>query len=212
MVITENRHSILSALLAVLIGGYAYGQTPKHNHHEISQAEYEIFSAFIARSFVGKAGAERVAFPVSQIIIVDTTEYDESEITDEMSWKEIRRFLRKQVPSLQVATMENFRSANVSQAALEKIFDLPLPYQLVAENTLDSIIHNIADWPQYYKKYPGAQGFLVLSRVGFSPDEKQAMFYVTNHCSGKCASWSFVVARKERAKWVVVKEVVFGAS
>jgi hypothetical protein len=149
---------------------------------------------------------------VSQIIIVDRTEYDESEIEEGMSWKEMRKFLRKQVPSLQLATIENFREANLWQAALQQRFDLPLPYQLVPGSTLDSIIHDIADWPQYYKQYPGTQGFLTLSRVGFSPDGEQAMFYVTNHCGGKCATGSFVVAQKRDAKWAVLKEVIFWVS
>jgi hypothetical protein len=212
MVMTRSCRSILSVGLTALIACYANSQTPKDNHPEVSQSEYEIFSAFIARSFVGKAGNERVAFPVSQIIIVDRTDYDPSEIEEEMSWKETRKFLRKQVPSLQLATTDNFREANLSQAALQQRFGLPLPYQLVVGSTLDSIIHDIADWPQYYKQYPGAQGFLTFSRVGFSPDGEQAMFYVTNHCGGKCATGSFVVARKRDAKWAVVKEVIFWVS
>jgi hypothetical protein len=91
-------------------------------------------------------------------------------------------------------------------------FDLPLPYQLVAARTLDSTIHDIADWPQYYKQYPGAQGFLTLSRVGFSLDGEQSLFYVTNHCGGKCATGSFVVAQKRDTKWIVVREVIFWVS
>jgi hypothetical protein len=202
----------LAAVLAVLIVCYAHSQASKDTNPEVSQSEYEIFSAFIARSFVGKVGEERVAFPVSQIIIVDRTDYDESEIEEEMSWKEVRTFLRKQVPSLQLAAVENFRRANQGQTALQPRFSLPLPYQLVAGSTLDSIIRDIADWPQYYKRYPGAQGFLTLSRVGFSPGGEQAMFYVTNHCGGKCATGSFVVEQRRGAKWEIVKEVIFWIS
>jgi len=212
MATIRSCHTIPSAVLTVLIVCCANGQTPKNNHPEVSQSEYEIFSAFIARSFVGKAGTNRVAFPVSQIIIVDGTEYDKTEIEEDMSCKETCKFRRKQVPSLQLATIEHFREANLWQAGLQQKFDLPLPYQLVAASTLDSIIHDIADWPQYYKQYPGAQGFLTLSRVGFSADGEQAMFYVTNHCGGKCATGSFVVAQKRHAKWAVVKEVVFWVS
>src|SRR3979409_687383 len=102
MAITRSCRPLLSVSLTVLIACCAYSQTPKNNHPQVSQSEYEIFSAFIARSFVGKAGNERVAFPVSQIIIVDMTDYDESEMEEEMAWKEIRQFLRKQVPSLQL--------------------------------------------------------------------------------------------------------------
>jgi len=213
MATTRRYLPILSVVLTVLFACYAYSQTSKNNHPpEISQSEYEVFSAFIARSFVGKAGTERVAFPVSQIIIVDKTAYEQGEIEEEMSWKETCKFLRKQVPSLQSATIEKFRAANLRQSVFQQRFDLPLPYQIVAGSTLDSIIHDVADWPQYYKQYPGAQGFLTLSRVGFSPNGEQAMFYATNHCGGKCATGSFVVAQKRHAKWIVVKEVIFWVS
>lgn len=212
MATIRSSYSVPCAVLTILIACCAYGQTPKNNYPEITQSEYDIFSAFIARSFVGKAGKERIALSVSQIIIVDRTENDETEIEDEMSWKDVRKFLSKQVPSLQPTTVENFREANLSQSALQQRFDLPLPYQLVATSTLDLIIHDVADWPQYYKQYPGAQGFLTLSRAGFSPDGEQAMFYVTNHCGGLCATGSFVVVKKRDAKWVVVKEVIFWVS
>jgi hypothetical protein len=208
----KTRRSSLSVVLAVLIASYGHSETPKGSQPEFNGAEYEISSAFITRAFVGKAGAERVAFPVSQIIIVDKTEYDESEIVEDMSWQQIGKFLRKQVPSLRPATIENFREANRSQVPLQPQFSLPLPYQLVAEGTLDLIIHDIADWPQYYKHYPGAQGFLTLSRIGFSPDGEQAIFYVTNHCGGKCGSGSFVVAQKHGPKWGIVKEIVYSVS
>lgn len=212
MAMIRSCRSIPLTVLAALITCYAWGQTSKETHSDVTQSEYEIFSAFITRSFVGKAGEERVALPVSQIIIIDRTAYDESEITEEWPWQKVRRFLRKQVPLLSLATIENFREANKSDVALERKFSIPLPYQLVAESTVNSIIHRIEDWPKYYKQYPGAQGFLTFSRVGFSPDGEQAMFYVANNCGGKCASGSFVVARKHDAKWGIVKEVVFSVS
>jgi len=213
MTMIRRRRPILSAILTVLFVGYASGETPKDNRSEVSQSEYEIFSAFIEKSFVGKAGAERVDFPVSQIIIADRTAFDETEIVEEMSWKQVRQFLRKEVPSLKSATIDDFRQTNQSQAALQQQFSLPLPYQLVAESTFESIFHDDSGWwPQFYVHYPGAQGFLTLSRVGFSSDGQQAMFYVANHCGGKCGSWSFVVAQKHGPKWSIVKEVVYGAA
>lgn len=208
MAMIRSCQSILSAVLMVFITGYSHNQTPKSDSPEVSRSECEIFSAFITRSFVGKDGTERVGFPVSQIIIEDRTEYDPSDFEEEMPWEKMVKFLRKQVRSLQLATIENFSEANLHQAALPQRFDLPLPYQLVAESTFQSILHDIGDWPKYYNQYPGAQGILTFSRVGFSPDRKQAMFYVTNHCGGLCATWSFVVAQKHEAKWVVLKEVI----
>jgi hypothetical protein len=145
---------------------------------------------------------------VSLIIIVDMTEYDESEIVEDTSWKQIQQYLRKQVPSLQPSTIDTFRQMNRQQAQLRPHFDLPVRYELVSASKIDSILHDISSWPEYYKQYPASQGFLVLSRVGFSPDGKQAIFYAKNNCGGRCATGSFAVMEKRGTAWTVVKEVI----
>jgi hypothetical protein len=189
MAIARSCRSAPFAVLTVLFATYALGQNPKNERTEVTPAEYKVFSTYIAQFFVGKAATERPdPLAVTQIIIVDRTQYDESEIAEEMPWKETSKFLKKQVPSLHLTTVDHFREANLSQSALPQRFDLPLPYQLIAQSSIGSIIHGISDWPQYYKQYPGAQGFLTFSRVGFSPDGERAMFYATNYCGGNGSS------------------------
>jgi len=78
-----------AAVVLFLVSCLAHGQHTNAKQDEINTSEYEIFSAFIEQAFVGKAGAERVALPVSRVIIVDTTDYDVSEIQEEMSWKKL---------------------------------------------------------------------------------------------------------------------------
>jgi hypothetical protein len=205
--------ALLSAAgFAVLIACCSSAQIPKNDPTEVTQSEYEVFSEYVAHYFVGRAAKERIGLPVSQLIIVDTTEYDVSEIEEDMPWEEMQKFLRKEVPSLQAATIKNFREMNLRQAHLDQRFDLPLPYELVTGSTLDSIIHDVSDWTGYYKRYPGAQGFLTLSRVGFSSDGNQAFFYASNHCGGKCATGSFTVAQKRGNRWAIVKEVIVWVS
>jgi hypothetical protein len=67
-------------------------------------------------------------------------------------------------------------------------------------------------WPDYYQKYPGAQGLLTLSRVGFSPDVKQAVFYASNTCGGLCATDAYVVMERRDSGWTIVKEVIVRVS
>jgi hypothetical protein len=81
------------------------------------------------------------------------------------------------------------------------------PYQLVSPEKIGSILEDVSDCPNYYKEYPGAQGHLALSRVGFSPDGKQALLYVSNWCSGKCATGSYVVMKKHDSGWKIAKEI-----
>jgi hypothetical protein len=198
----------------VLLGSPgAVGQTSSGESAEATEAEYEVFSAYISQSFVGAIGNDRVGRPVAQVVVVNRTESDKEDrqdLAEEDSLPPggIEKYLRKQVPSLRVATISNFRRANEKQAQLARRFDLPLPYQLVSDEKIGSIIKDAGSWPEYYKWYPGAQGHMRLSRVGFSSDGKQSLFYTSNFCGGLCATLSYVVMEKHGSVWKVLKEVV----
>jgi hypothetical protein len=74
------------------------------------------------------------------------------------------------------------------------------------------IFENNGWWTDYYKKYPGSQGYLVLSKIGFSADGNQALFYATNSCGGKCGTETYVVMQRSDTGWKLVKEILIGVS
>lgn len=183
-------------------------QSPSAENADASETEYEVFSTYISQSFIGAVGEDRVGDPVSQIVIVGSTESDKDDLDDEdMPPGGVEKYLRKEVPTLRVATIKTFRQANVREAQLSLRFHLPLRYQLVSAENIGSMLKDVSSWPEYYKKYPGAQGYLALSRVGFSADGKQALFYASNRCGGKCATGSYVVMEKRGSGWKILKEV-----
>jgi hypothetical protein len=191
----------------------ARAQKPAAQNANISEAEYDVFSAYISQSFVGAVGKDRVGKPISQIVIVSRTESDKDDLDrDDMPPGGVEKHLRKEAPTLRAVTINNFYRANVNEATLALRFHLPLEYQLVSAEKIGSILRDISDWPEYYKQYPGSQGHMALSRVGFSPDGKQALFYVSNWCGGKCATGSYVVMEKQGAAWRVVKELLMWVS
>jgi hypothetical protein len=119
----------------------------------------------------------------------------------------VETYLRKEAPSLRAATISNFHRANEKQAELALRFHLRLSYQLVSAEKIGSILQDASDWPRYYTEYPGAQGHVAVSRVGFSRDGKQALLYVSNWCGGKCATGSYVVTEKQGSAWKIAKEI-----
>lgn len=178
----------------------------------VTEAEYEVFSAYISQSFVGAVGEDRVGKPISQIVVVNRTESDKDDLDEQLDPVDmppggIEKFLRKQAPSLRAATISSFHQANAEQAQLLPHLDLPLQYQLLSVEKIGSILKDISSWIDYYKRYPGAQGYLALSRVGFSSDGRQALLYATNRCGGMCATGSYIVMEKHGSAWKVVKEV-----
>jgi hypothetical protein len=192
------------------------GQKPSAQNANVSEAEYEVFSAYISESFVGAIGKDRVGNTVSQIVIVNRTESDKEDLEDlganDMPPGGAEKYLRKEAPSLRAGTINNFRRANVRQAQLALRFHLPLQYQLVPAEKIGSILKDVGSWPEYYKQYPGAQGHLAISRVGFSADGKQALLYASNRCGWKCATGSYVVMEKHGATWKILKEVFLWVS
>jgi hypothetical protein len=186
----------------------AIAQSPSAEDTDVSEPEYEVFSTYISQSFIGAVGKERVGDPVSQIVIVNRTEADKDDLDDEETPPGgVEKYLQKEAPSLRLATISNFHKANARQAHLALRFHLHLQYQLVSAEKIGSIVKDVSSWPEYYKQYPGAQGYLALSRVGFSPDGKQALFYASNRCGGKCATGSYVVMEKHGSAWRILKEV-----
>ncbi len=184
----------------------------------VTEAEYEIYSAYISQSFVGAIGENRIGKPISQIVIVNCTESDKDDLDDHLDPDDmppggsVEKYLRKEAPSLRAVTISKFHRANEKQAELALRFHLPLQYQLVSADKIGSILKDVGSWPEFYKQYPGAQGHMRLSRVGFSPDGKQALFYPSNWCGGLCASGSYVVMEKHGSAWRVVKEIYMWVS
>jgi hypothetical protein len=193
-------------------------QNPSVGPAGVTGAEYEVFSAYISQSFVGTIGEDRIGKTISQIVIVNGTESD-NDVDDHLDPDDmppggsVEAYLRKEAPSLRAVTISNFHRANTKQAHLAPRFHLPLRYQLVSAEKIGSILKDDPSfWTEYYRQYPGAQGHMALSRVGFSPDGAQVLLYVSNWCGGLCASGSYVVMEKRGSVWRVVKEIYMWVS
>jgi hypothetical protein len=184
----------------------------------VTQAESEVLSSYVASRFTGKNGEEQVGSQISQIVIENRTESDgdDGHVVDEngkqISWAKTKGFLHKENPSLQAATLNSFRNVNTHPALFLTSFQLPIAYQLIDRKDFDAIFKNGGWWPDYYRKFPSSQGFLNLSRVGFSNDGKQALFYASNKCGGKCGTGTYVVMEKMDSNWKVAKEILIWIS
>lgn len=207
---------VLLVVVSVSLSGRA--QSPTERTTNVTETEYQMLAIYITDTFTGNKGDDRVGRQVSRIVIANKTQSDQDDdlIEDEngkaIPWGKISRYLRKQSPRLQTSTLNSFRDANTHPAPLRPLFQLGLPYELVDKVEIDAIFENHGWWTDYYKKYPDSQGFLTLSRIGFSADGKQAMFYSTNGCGGKCGTGTYVVMEKVGASWRVMKEILMWVS
>jgi hypothetical protein len=184
---------------------------------QVTETEYQVLSVYIARTFTANSGRERVVSQVSKIVVADKTESDTDDLHNlydnkPIPWKEITAYLLKKCPALEAVTLNSFREVNAHPANFHPLFRLPVKCELVDKREFDRIFEKGGWWKDYYKKYPDSQGFLTLSRVGFNPDDDQALFYASNGCGGKCGTGSYVVMQRIGPNWRILKEIIIWIS
>lgn len=105
---------------------------------------------------------------------------------------------------------------------------LPIPARLpvvldtltpLTRDQLDSLRRSVtgqaivgAGFERYERAYPGTPYLVRLSRVGFSPDGKQAVAFAAIYCGELCSSVFLFRLRQESGRWLVAKKLGLGSS
>lgn len=111
-------------------------------------------------------------------------------------------------PPLKRTTIDAFREVNKKQASLRRSFHLGVDYELVDSTQLEPFFkRGGGDWPAFYKRFPSSSGIVRFSRIGFSEDGMQALFYLNNHCGGLCGTGMYVVMEKRNGRWAIEREI-----
>jgi hypothetical protein len=175
--------------------------------------EYDVLSAFIDNKFASRKGLEPIGHGIVRIVIFNQTESDQYGHNVRLDgngqpipWMQTASSLQNKIPTLKQTTIDAFREVNKQQASVRRSFHPAFDYELVNSIQLDSIFKN-GDWPAYYQRFPGSPGILTFSRVGFSADGTQALFYLNNRCGGLCGTGRYVVMEKRNRRWMVETEI-----
>jgi hypothetical protein len=107
--------------------------------------------------------------------------------------------------SVRTETVEDFLEKSCSTGYLSRTFQTDLPRSFVAsENVLFEgwpIVRNGP--PSFEKLFPGANGVISLSRVGFDSGLDEAMVSASFACGGLCGEGWHYILRKRGGKWEV---------
>jgi hypothetical protein len=197
--------------LVVALTACNRGQEPATATREVSAAEYEVLTAWIdAKLAANDRAGKGIA---KQLVIFDTTKSgDDDLLGDEngrpVPWKKTAESLRKKDPALQQTALDAFRKVNAQQGFLGRSLHPSIDYEIVTSAQLEPIFcKHCGFWPAYYKQFPGSQGLLTFSGVGFSADGTQAFFYFSNRCEELCGTGDYVIMEKRDGRWDIQKEV-----
>lgn len=207
---------LAAILLSAVVSSTACnrGHSPRAPTSEVTSNEYAVLSASITDTNTNQKGKEQ---PVKIVISNMTQSGDDDLLLDKngqrIPWEKTAEYLRGKVPALQRTTIDAFREANAQQAILHRSFVFPTDYKLVDSTQLHSIFKKNGDpWPAFYKQFPGSGGLFTFSRVGFSADGTQALFYLRHTCGLLCGGGAYVVMEKRDGRWVIWKEITMWVS
>jgi hypothetical protein len=116
----------------------------------------------------------------------------------------------------------DLKAKNRAQSVLENKFSVKLPcilmtreaesklfYSTPSERKDKAFIEKVrSSWNQFYEEYPGAQGILTISRVGFNADKSEAVVYIQNVAAFMAASGKLFFLTKKNGSWEVQAEVM----
>ena len=111
------------------------------------------------------------------------------------------------MPGVDGASIADFARRNNDSRSLRYLSSLntSVPIVLVSRKTLESFLGNgpEAYWSAFYHKYPGSNGSIAFSSIGYSADASVAVLVVETGCGSLCGALSNVVAKREGRRWHV---------
>ena len=132
----------------------------------------------------------------TQLVVIDST------VTVQSQDLELDK-----LPGVDSAAISDFQKRNSESRSLRYLSlpDLSVPIVLVSRQTLQSFLHNGPEpyWSEFYRRYPGSNGEISFSSIGYSADGNVALLVLDQGCGSLCGALSNVVVRRERGRWRV---------
>jgi hypothetical protein len=110
------------------------------------------------------------------------------------------RHLRDTIPGLKPFLILEFFLSSLQEEQLERRFTLTARYELATQQEID-----LYATEQFSRRFPDNYGYLTFSRIGFSRDLTEAVFY-TEHACGMCGEGKYVFMRKVNGHWMIEGE------
>ena len=112
--------------------------------------------------------------------------------------------LNYEIPSLTQDTINDYQAKKIESRKLENNFTVSGKVVFLSEEEVTQLFNiGLDGWNKFNKKYPGANGIITLSRVGFNKEKTQALVYVGISCGGLCGGGSFMFLEKRNGKWSI---------
>jgi len=158
--------------------------------------EYEVLSALINGMYL--------TGHYKSIVITNPTCCENDLRTDR--W---HRYVEELTP-ISVETLDDYAARNKQSLTFEKRFNLKAGYRIVPYVQIEKLFDYVdleGDWKTFYSKYPGSNGYVRLSRVGFNKAKDQALVNTHWMRGSLSGEGHYVLLGKQDGSWKVLKKV-----
>jgi hypothetical protein len=94
------------------------------------------------------------------------------------------------------SVVDDFIAANAEQVPISRAIEIPVPYELL-DNAAINALFSGQGWAGFYSRFPGAQGVVRLSRIGFDESFRHALVIAEQICGTECGSGRLVYLNRE---------------
>jgi hypothetical protein len=167
--------------------------TPTTSAADLTQ-DYAVYSALIQDTFIERLGSTLIVIPESTV---------EPSTDPAFVLGDCLGAAKREWPALGADILSAFTAKNQTPLRLERRFDLSVDYTLVSEE--DAIMGwgpPSTAWDAFAAKYPGSQGSIWISRVGFNKAKDTALLYVGT------SQGDLVMLKKAAGRWTVQGQVL----
>jgi hypothetical protein len=177
------------SLLAVTL--CACTQAPFASKPDMHSEDRAVYRAVLDSMSVSQGGKRS-----TQLVVIDSTFTVQSQDLE-----------LDKLPGVDTASISDFQRRNSESHSLRYLSspDLSVPIVLVTRQTLQSFLHNGPEpyWSEFYRRYPGSNGSISFSSIGYNADGNIAVLAVDRACGTLCGALSDIVVKRERGGWHV---------
>lgn len=111
--------------------------------------------------------------------------------------------MREGLPGLTDEIGADFELQNEQPLALKPLLTLGVDYVFISQEEIETTFAQTDGWDRFYAAYPGAQGHMRLSGVGFNSQMDAALVYVDNMSGPLAGEGYFVLLKKVDGEWTI---------
>jgi hypothetical protein len=182
---------VMLTVIPMMAACSQFVSTPVPSQQDIEAEEQAVYAFFVSRA------------EGSTVILQETST---GFPTDDP--KQTRDSMRFNFPRLSAQAVDTFMERNQGPTQLSPNMQLGVDYTLLSAKDL-ATISSQPNWHEILRdKYPGSNGYLIFSRVGFNSSLDQAVIYVGQVAGPLMGSGSYYLMEKQNGEWILKDQVM----